>query len=155
MQLFDFLGSFCYHGITNLQIDIPQFTNVNGQKEEYFEGRNCKRMERRCIDNEISAAKVIQVRFITLVDGQTEFYFGSVAAIYTVFTRDDLGIKESTLRNSKFPKRTNRCVISKFTSCGTSLPIMGEGGRWLDRMLLLGGSYVHITFTQSAYVWLT
>ena len=23
MQLFDFLGSFCYHGITNLQIDIP------------------------------------------------------------------------------------------------------------------------------------
>lgn len=61
------------------------------------------------------AAKVIQVRFITPIDGQTEFYFGSVAAIYTVFTRDDLGIKESTLRNSKFPKRTNRCVISKFT----------------------------------------
>ena len=56
---------------------------------------------------------VIKVRFH---DG-SEFFFGSLAAIYEMFSPEDVGCALSTLWNSKIapdhPKVTSRCVISK------------------------------------------
>ncbi len=56
---------------------------------------------------------VIKVRFH---DG-SEFFFGSLAAIYEMFSPEDVGCALSTLWNSKIspdrPKVISRCVISK------------------------------------------
>ncbi len=56
---------------------------------------------------------VIKVRFH---DG-SEFFFGSLAAIYDMFSPEDVGCALSTLWNSKItperPKVTSRCVISR------------------------------------------
>lgn len=57
---------------------------------------------------------IIKVRFN--VDG-SEFFFGSLAAIYELFNEEQVGCSLRTLWNSKIttenPKATARCVISK------------------------------------------
>lgn len=67
----------------------------------------------------ISKSKIVKVRFILPV-GQgvpQENYFGSLSAIYEVFTPEQIGCTLKSLWSSKIdvdnPKATNRCVISK------------------------------------------
>lgn len=70
--------------------------------------------------NKITTENIIRVQFLSpLVEysGQTDFYFGSLAAIYEVFTPEQIGCKLETLWNSKIdimrPKTTPKCVVSK------------------------------------------
>lgn len=67
----------------------------------------------------ITASKIVKVRFILPV-GQgipQESYFGSLSAIFEVFTPEQIGCTLKTLWASKIdvdkPKATNKCVISK------------------------------------------
>lgn len=47
----------------------------------------------------------------------THYYFGSMAAIYTTFTPEQIGIALGTLRNYRLSERkpylNNKCVIRK------------------------------------------
>lgn len=49
--------------------------------------------------------------------GGQHFYFGSLSAIYTLFTKEQLGIALGTLRNYRItinkPYRNERCTIRK------------------------------------------
>ena len=60
---------------------------------------------------------IIKVQFIRPVNGQTEFYFGSLAAIYDTFSPAQIGCTLHTLWRSgidiNFSKATNNCIISK------------------------------------------
>lgn len=57
---------------------------------------------------------IVKVRFHA--DG-SEFFFGSLAAIYDLFNEEQIGCSLHTLWNCKIspdnPKATARCVISK------------------------------------------
>jgi len=68
----------------------------------------------------ITTESIIRVQFLQPVSehgGQTDFYFGSLAAIYEVFTPEQVGCKLETLWAAKIdalhPKTTPRCVVSK------------------------------------------
>ena len=68
----------------------------------------------------ITTESIIRVQFLQPVTehgGQTDFYFGSLAAIYEVFTPEQVGCKLETLWAAKIdalhPKTTPRCVVSK------------------------------------------
>ncbi len=68
----------------------------------------------------ITTESIIRVQFLQPVaehGGQTDFYFGSLAAIYEVFTPEQVGCKLETLWAAKIdtlhPKTTPRCVVSK------------------------------------------
>ena len=68
----------------------------------------------------ITIESIIRVQFLNPVaeyGGQTDFYFGSLAAIYEVFTPEQVGCKLETLWNAKIdplhPKTTPKCVVSK------------------------------------------
>ena len=68
----------------------------------------------------ISIETIIRVQFLSPVaelGGQTDFYFGSLAAIYEVFTPEQIGCKLETLWAAKIdtlhPKATPKCVVSK------------------------------------------
>ncbi len=60
---------------------------------------------------------VTKVQFHVPVDGRTEYYFGSLAAIYERFTAEQIGCNVERLWNSNIsadnPKVTSRCVITK------------------------------------------
>ena len=60
---------------------------------------------------------IIKVQFIRSINGQYEFYFGSLAAIYDKFTPAEIGCTFHTLWRSaidiNLPKATSKCVISK------------------------------------------
>lgn len=60
---------------------------------------------------------VIKVQFLTPVDGKTEYYFGSISAIYDRFTAEQIGCSKLTLWTHKLaldkPKATHKCIISK------------------------------------------
>lgn len=62
---------------------------------------------------------IIRVRFFQPIDGKTDFYFGSLAAIYVLFSDEQIGCNLRTLYCSKItesdPKVTRTCIISKFT----------------------------------------
>lgn len=62
---------------------------------------------------------VIKVQFLTPVDGETEYYFGSISAIYDRFTPEQIGCSKLTLWTHKLapdkPKATAKCIISKHT----------------------------------------
>ena len=67
----------------------------------------------------ITVETIIKVQFLN-PDPQTwrtEFYFGSLAAIFEVFTEDEVGCKLNTLWAAKIdhqhPKVTPKCIVSK------------------------------------------
>ncbi len=68
----------------------------------------------------ISIETIIKVQFLQPradMGGRSDFYFGSLAAIFEVFSEDDVGCKLNTLWAAKIdvkrPKTTPKCVISK------------------------------------------
>lgn len=60
---------------------------------------------------------IIKVHFPEPIAGQTDYYFGSLAAIYQRFTVKQIGCKLQALWGAKIspehPKVTRRCIISK------------------------------------------
>lgn len=70
----------------------------------------------------------IKVQFLKPVDGQTEYYFGSIAAIYDRFTSEEIGCSKHMLWRHKLasdnPKATRKCVITKHTM--TRMPQHGK-----------------------------
>lgn len=68
----------------------------------------------------LSVASVIRVQFFHSKDGgATEFYFGSLAAIYEMFDASEIGCRLEALWaagiDDTHPKATRLCVISKHT----------------------------------------
>lgn len=68
----------------------------------------------------ITTESIIRVQFLNPVaeyGGQTDFFFGSLAAIYELFTPEQVGCKLETLWSAKIdtltPKATTKCVVSK------------------------------------------
>lgn len=68
----------------------------------------------------ISVETIIKVQFLqprTDMGGRSDFFFGSLAAIFEVFTENDIGCKLNTLWAAKIdtehPKTTPKCVVSK------------------------------------------
>ena len=66
----------------------------------------------------LSAASLIKVQFFTPKEGgRTEFYFGSLAAIYEMFDAAEIGCRLEALWAAGIdeanPKATRLCVISK------------------------------------------
>lgn len=61
--------------------------------------------------------KIIKVEFFLPVQGKKDHYFGSLAAIYEVFTPQQIGCKLEALWGAGIedgkPKSTRLCVISK------------------------------------------
>lgn len=64
-----------------------------------------------------STDPVIRVRFFMPIDGETDYYFGSLAAIYEKFTPEQIGCKLESLWNASIapdkPKSTRNCVVSR------------------------------------------
>ena len=60
---------------------------------------------------------VIKVRFFNPVNNKTDYYFGSLKAIYTEFAQEQIGCSLLTLYSSRVTvshyKVTDKCVISK------------------------------------------
>lgn len=60
---------------------------------------------------------IIKVQFIHPINGQSEYYFGSLAAIFDKFTPEQIGASLVTLWGCKIghnsPKITRNCIISK------------------------------------------
>ncbi len=58
--------------------------------------------------------KIIHVH---LIFEKIDRYFGSIAAIYTVFTPEQIGVKYNTLRNAKWKEisvyQTKRAIIKQ------------------------------------------
>lgn len=68
----------------------------------------------------ITKESIIRVQFLSPVaeyGGQTDFYFGSLAAIFELFTKEQIGCQLETLWSAKIdtlhPKTTPKCVVSK------------------------------------------
>ena len=64
----------------------------------------------------ISIETIVRVQFLNPVaehGGQTDFYFGSLAAIYEVFTPEQIGCKLETLWAAKIDTLHTKCVVSK------------------------------------------
>lgn len=69
-----------------------------------------------CIDMEKDET-IIKVNFPIPMNGKNEHYFGSLAAIYDVFTPEQIGCKLEALWSfgitCEKPKLTRTCLISK------------------------------------------
>lgn len=65
----------------------------------------------------LSVASVIRVQFFQPKDGCSEFYFGSFAAIFELFSPEDIGCRLESLWaaniDEEHPKATRLCVVSK------------------------------------------
>lgn len=65
----------------------------------------------------IQLIKIYRVSFQEPVGSQYDFYFGSLAAIYEVFTADDIGCQVSRLWAVKItpghPYENAKCIISQ------------------------------------------
>lgn len=74
-------------------------------------------------------SNVTRVRFHEPVDGKTDYYFGSLKAIYLVFTPEEVGCSLTTLYSAKVSrasyKVTDKCVITK---CPVVRNKRGSGG---------------------------
>lgn len=62
-------------------------------------------------------SQIVQVHFFEPVEGRTDYYFGSLRAIFTQFTQEQIGASISTLYTARITqtnaKVTNRCRIIK------------------------------------------
>lgn len=60
---------------------------------------------------------VIKVQFFKPVDGQVEYYFGSIAAMFERFTEEQIGCSPQVMWYHKLtpdnPKATKKCIITK------------------------------------------
>lgn len=60
---------------------------------------------------------VIKVQFFKPVDGQVEYYFGSIAAMFERFTEEQIGCSPQVMWYHKLtpdnPKATKQCIITK------------------------------------------
>lgn len=60
---------------------------------------------------------IIKVQFFTTIDGKTDFYFFSLAAIFEHFTSEQVGCSLYTLWRANItidsPKSTRNCVVSR------------------------------------------
>lgn len=69
------------------------------------------------MNNNLPTSTLIIVEFFRKMNGRKVWYFGSLAAIYELFTPEQIGCKLETLWNSSLDyggcKITNTCVISK------------------------------------------
>ena len=71
-------------------------------------------MEETQNSEKISINRFIKVTFPQPVNGKTDYYFGSLAAIYDVFTEEQIGCKLTSLQAKKWEyKQTRRCTITK------------------------------------------
>lgn len=65
----------------------------------------------------ISKSEIYKVEFFEPVNGKTEYYYGSLKAIYVDFDQDAIGCTLATLYGAKIsadrPKVTNRCIIKR------------------------------------------
>lgn len=68
----------------------------------------------------LTAKTVVRVRFVNPArgkEGHTDFFFGSIAAIYEMFTPEEIGCRLGTLYAANItPERfkvTPNCVVSK------------------------------------------
>lgn len=61
--------------------------------------------------------QIIKVTFHTPINGEREYYFSSLAAIYLHFSAEQIGCTLNTLWDSHLsvgnPKATKNCVISR------------------------------------------
>ena len=71
----------------------------------------------RLINNTLPTSTLIIVEFFRKMNGRKVWYFGSLAAIYELFTPEQIGCKLETLWNCSLDhgesKITKQCVISK------------------------------------------
>lgn len=69
------------------------------------------------MNNTLPTSTLIVVEFFRKMNGRKVWYFGSLAAIYELFTPEQIGCKLETLWNYSLDyggcKITNTCVISK------------------------------------------
>jgi hypothetical protein len=69
------------------------------------------------MNNILPTSTLIIVEFFRKMNGRKVWYFGSLAAIYELFTPEQIGCKLETLWNCSLDyggcKITNTCVISK------------------------------------------
>lgn len=60
-------------------------------------------------------SQIVQVHFFEPVEGKTDYYFGSLKAIYAKFTKDQVGISLDSLYTCKISqdnaKVTKKCRI--------------------------------------------
>lgn len=65
----------------------------------------------------ITKSEIYKVEFFEPVNGKTEYYYGSLKAIYVDFDQDTIGCALSTLYGAKIstdqPKVTNKCIIKR------------------------------------------
>lgn len=64
-----------------------------------------------------TSSPIIKVTFFEPINGRTEYYFGSLKAIYAVFTPEQVGCTLDTLYNAHIGpgtrKASNKCYIEK------------------------------------------
>ena len=64
-----------------------------------------------------SKSQIVQVHFFAPVEGKSDYYFGSLKAIYAKFTKEQVGISLDSLYTCKISqdnaKVTNKCRIIK------------------------------------------
>ena len=69
------------------------------------------------MNNTLPTSTLIIVEFFRKVNGRRVWYFGSLAAIYELFTPEDIGCKLESLWNTDLDygeyKITKQCVIYK------------------------------------------
>lgn len=69
------------------------------------------------MDNSKSTSSVIKVSFFEPVGGKTDYLFGSLKAIYTVFSQKEVGCSLTALYAAKFGSKgvkvTDKCRITK------------------------------------------
>lgn len=69
------------------------------------------------MNNTLPTSTLIVVEFFRKMNGRKVWYFGSLAAIYELFTPEQIGCKLETLWNDSLgygeSKRTKHCVITK------------------------------------------
>jgi hypothetical protein len=65
----------------------------------------------------LSKDRCLRVQFFEPVGGKTDYYFGSIKAIYTMFEAPQIGIAMATLYTRKLtessPVVTDRCRITR------------------------------------------
>lgn len=69
------------------------------------------------MNNNLPTSTLIIVEFFRKINGRKVWYFGSLAAIYELFTPEQIGCKLETLWNDSLDygdyKMTKQCVITK------------------------------------------
>ncbi|AQY21346.1 hypothetical protein [Riemerella anatipestifer] len=65
----------------------------------------------------MNETKIYHISFFESVNGKKDYYFGSISAIFSCFTTEQVGVAASTLYNLKLnigdEHRTKFCLIKK------------------------------------------